>query len=119
MKNKLIILLIVIVLFFFSIFISDNLDNSKVERFHQHLNSQQPDENIDLSNIDADIYQTVDIIKNNFKTHLPIIEINTNNQTIPGTDSVPTNEYINVEFKVYDEKIILLIISLIYLLLLK
>lgn len=104
MKNKLIILLIVIVLFFFSIFISDNLDNSKVERFHQHLNSQQPDENIDLSNIDADIYQTVDIIKNNFKTHLPIIEINTNNQTIPGTDSVPTNEYINVEFKVYDEK---------------
>ncbi len=104
MKNKLIILLIIIALLFFSVFISDNLDNSKKERVHQHLNSRQPNERINLSNIDADTYQSINITKDNFKTHLPIIKINTNNQTIPGIDSVPTNEYITVNFEVYDEK---------------
>ena len=98
MKNKLIILLIILVLYVFSAFVSDNLDNSKMERFHQHLSSQQPDEKIDLSSINADIYQSIDITKDNFKTHLPIIEINTNDQLIPAADSVATNEYITVDF---------------------
>ena len=104
MKNKLIILLIILLLCVFSAFFSDNLDNSKMERFHQHLSSQQPDEKIDLSSINADIYQSIDITKDNFKTHLPIIEINTNDQLIPAADSVATNEYITVDFKVYDEQ---------------
>ncbi len=104
MKNKLIILAIVAILFFFSVFISDNLNSTKINRIHQHLISQQPIEKIDLSTINADIYGIMTITKENFTTHLPIVEITTNNQIIPGSNSIPTNEYITADFKVYDNQ---------------
>lgn len=73
MKKRLLYLGIVIFAFIISIFANIYEKNDNF-RYHQHIEKSQKDE------CTHDMYGRKDI----FCTHLPIVTINTNNQTIPG-----------------------------------